>query len=83
MNRNFAGNVGTGGAVAVDHGIPTDPLLTDRESAAMIGCGRSTFWRYVNQGIVPKPLKIGGMSRWRQSEIGSVIEDAAAAREVA
>ena len=73
MNRNIAGNIGTGGAAAIDHGIPTDPLLTDRESAAMIGCGRSTYWRYVNQGIVPKPLKIGGMSRWRQSEIAAVI----------
>lgn len=79
MNRNFAGNVGTGGAPI--HGVspvPSDPLLTDREAATYLGCGRSTLWRWVSEGILPKPLKIGGMSRWRQSTIEAVIAKAEA-----
>ena len=88
MNRNFAGNVGIGGATPPIAGgadpIPAgvvDPLLSDREAAAVLGCARSSVWRWVNAGILPKPLKIGGMSRWRQSDIEAVIAKAEAARE--
>ena len=59
MNRNFAGNVGIGGTPIAG----VDPLLADREAAALLGCGRSTLWRWASEGVVPKPLKIGGMSR--------------------
>jgi predicted DNA-binding transcriptional regulator AlpA len=61
----------------------TDPLLSDREAAAVLGCARSSVWRWAAEGIIPKPLKIGGMSRWRHSEIEAVIEQAAAKREAA
>lgn len=93
MNRNFAGNVVTGGApIAGEHCVldvqtnPTggpDPLLSDKEAAAYLGCGRSTLWRWVADGIVPKPLRIGGMSRWRQSTIEAVIAKAQAEAEAA
>ncbi len=58
-----------------------DPLLTDRESAAILRCGLSTFRRYVTQGLVNPPLKLGGTSRWPQSEILAVIEAAKARRD--
>lgn len=54
----------------------TDPLLRDREGAAMLGVSVSTFWRHVQDGIVPPPIKIGGASRWPQSDIQAVIEQA-------
>lgn len=60
---------------------PVDPLLTDRESAVILRCGLSTFRRYVAQGLVTPPLKLGGTSRWPQSEILAVIEAAKAKRE--
>ena len=61
----------------------TQKLLSDREASDLLGCGRSTIWRWASEGIVPKPVKIGGMSRWIRSEIEAVIERAKAAREIA
>ncbi|MBM2294057.1 DNA-binding protein [Sulfitobacter pseudonitzschiae] len=60
---------------------PTDPLIRDREAAAMIGASVSTFWRRVQEGIISRPIKIGGLSRWRKSEIEAVIAKAEANRE--
>lgn len=57
-----------------------DPLIKDGEAAGMLGCSKSTFWRRVADGTVPRPVKIGGMSRWPQSEITTVIELAIAQR---
>lgn len=61
-------------------GVNTDPLLTARESAATLQVSVPTFWRRVADGTVPKPVKLGGLSRWPQSEIYAVIEFAKAAR---
>lgn len=57
-----------------------DPLVRDGDGAAMLGCSKATFWRRVADGTIPKPIKIGGMSRWPQSEIIAVIEAAKARR---
>jgi predicted DNA-binding transcriptional regulator AlpA len=57
-----------------------DPLLTVRESARVLQISVPTFWRRVADGTVPKPLKLGGLSRWPESEILAVIEQAKAAR---
>lgn len=77
MNRYYAENVGTGGAPLAG----VDPLLADREAAALLGCGRSTLWRWAAAGIIPKPLKIGGMSRWKLSWLTAVVDKAEAKRE--
>ncbi|MDF0602686.1 DNA-binding protein [Psychromarinibacter sp. C21-152] len=88
MNKNFAGNHAT----ADVGGVPkrpsaeeyvSDPLIRDAQGAAMLGCSKATFWRRVADGTIPKPVKIGGMSRWRVSWIEAVISAAEAAREAA
>lgn len=53
-----------------------DPLIRDKDASAMMGCSVSTFWRRVGDGTIRPPVKIGGMSRWPQSEIQAVIDDA-------
>lgn len=58
----------------------TDPLLTAREGAAFLQISIPTFWRRVADGTVPKPVKIGALSRWPQSEVLAVIEQAKARR---
>lgn len=58
-----------------------DPLLRAREGAALLGVSLSTFWRHVESGMIPPPVKIGGSSRWPQSDIQSVIEKAKSNRE--
>lgn len=59
-----------------------DPLLIAREGASILQISVPTFWRHVANGIVPKPVKLGGLSRWPKSEILGVIEKAKAARGV-
>lgn len=61
----------------------TDPLIRDADGAAMMGCSKSTFWRRVTDGTLPKPIKIGGMSRWRLSDVEAVIAKADAQRQAA
>jgi predicted DNA-binding transcriptional regulator AlpA len=59
----------------------TDPLIRDGDAALMLGCSKATFWRRVADGTIPRPVKIGGTSRWPKSEILKVIETAIAERE--
>lgn len=61
----------------------TDPLLIVREGAKILQISVPTFWRRVADGTIPKPVKLGGLSRWPRSEILAVIETAKAARNVA
>ncbi|EJF98841.1 hypothetical protein MEI_00008 [Bartonella vinsonii subsp. arupensis Pm136co] len=53
-----------------------ETLLTTRESAKMLGISVTTLWRRVADGTVPKPLKIGALSRWLASDLHDVIEKA-------
>ena len=54
-----------------------------KDTAAALGCSVATVWRRVADGTIGQPVKIGGMTRWPQSEITKVIEDAKAQREAA
>ncbi|WP_175869560.1 helix-turn-helix transcriptional regulator [Bartonella gabonensis] len=56
--------------------IPNEPLLTVRESAKILNISISTLWRRVADGSLPKPLKIGSLARWLQSDLDDVIEKA-------
>ena len=58
----------------------TDVLIRDADAAALLGCSKATFWRRVADGTIPRPIKIGGMSRWLKSEILDVIRRAEARR---
>lgn len=59
----------------------TDPLFTVRECAEVLQVSVPTFWRRVADGTVPKPIKLGALSRWPRSEIISVIDAAKARRD--
>ena len=56
-----------------------DPLLTAREGADLLQISVPTFWRWVSSGTLPKPVKLGGMSRWPKSELVGFVERAIAA----
>jgi predicted DNA-binding transcriptional regulator AlpA len=51
-------------------------LIRDTRAATLLGCSKATFWRRVADGTIPKPVKIGGTSRWPLGEIIEVIEAA-------
>ncbi|WP_089235606.1 helix-turn-helix domain-containing protein [Tropicimonas sediminicola] len=57
-----------------------DPLIRDAEGAVLLGCSKATWWRRVADGTLPPPIKIGGMSRWRRSDVVAVIDRADAER---
>ena len=45
-------------------------LLTGRELCTLFGVSRSTLYRYVEQGLLPPPLKLGPRcSRWQKHEM--------------
>ncbi|RYH01787.1 AlpA family phage regulatory protein [Salipiger sp. IMCC34102] len=46
-----------------------DRLLRDSEAIAMLNIGRSTFHRMHAAGEIPRAIKVGGCTRWWQSEI--------------
>ena len=58
-----------------------DPLLNAREGAALLQVSVPTFWRWVANGTLRKPVKLGGMSRWPRSELIEFIEKAKTQRE--
>lgn len=58
-----------------------DPLLTARESAALLRVSLPTFWRRVADGTIPRAIKLGCVSRWPQSEIVGVIAKAKLLRD--
>lgn len=67
-------------APTVERTNTPDPLLKDKEAAALLGMSVPTFWRRVRDKTVPTPIKLGSMSRWPRSEVLDVIERAKAAR---
>ena len=42
--------------------------------AAVVGCSPRTAIRYADLGLMPQGLKIGGLRRWRMSEIQKWID---------
>ncbi len=55
--------------------------LPVRAIAARYGCHPSSVWRWVAEGAFPKPVKIGGMTRWIESEVEAHDARAEAQRE--
>lgn len=49
-------------------------LLTVGEIAVKLGTSTRTVWRMASAGQIPAPVKIGGLTRWRRSDIQAMIE---------
>lgn len=47
----------------------SDRLINIRTVCEMLACSQRTIYRLVDAGAIPRPLKIGGMLRWRAAEI--------------
>jgi excisionase family DNA binding protein len=43
--------------------------LPDVAVAALLGVHRSTIWRWLDQGLIPQPRRVGGRTRWVRAEI--------------
>lgn len=51
-----------------------DPLLNAPTAAALVPMSVTSFYRRVADGTFPRPVKLGGLSRWPKSEILAAIE---------
>ncbi len=56
-------------------------LLDVKAVAALFQSSPATIWRRVNDGTLPRPVRISGMTRWARDEIDAVIDSAKAARD--
>ena len=44
-------------------------LLTSQQAAAYCGMSRAAWYKHLSAGKVPRPVKIGSLSRWRRDEL--------------
>lgn len=51
-------------------------LVPAAEAAALLSMGKSTFWRELKNGNVPKAVEIGGLKRWRVSDLLRAVQPA-------
>ena len=56
-------------------------LISDVETAKLLGCSRTTVWRRVKDHTLPQPVKFGSLSRFVLAEINATVESAKAARD--
>lgn len=55
-------------------------LLRAEQCADILSVSRATFFNYVNRDILPPPIKIGCLSRWRRSDLDDAVNELAAKR---
>lgn len=60
-----------------------DRLVSVKDTASLLGCSVATVWRKKDETGFPQPIKIGGMTRWSETEFLNFIEDAKASRKAA
>ncbi len=58
-------------------------LMRLAEVAETLGRSRSSIYRDVAEGRIPKPVKIGGSPKWFSSEILAMMEKMAETRDAA
>ena len=62
-------------------GYKSKALIGVQTVAELIGDSTSTVWRRAKDGTLPRPIKIGGMTRWSRAEIEAVIAQRLAERD--
>jgi excisionase family DNA binding protein len=51
---------------------PIESLMSVRAVAAFFGVCRSTVYDWVHREVLPRPLLIGGVSRWKREDVERV-----------
>lgn len=54
------------------------PLLTGKQICNMWSITRWTLARWVQAGLLPPPLRMGRVRRWRQEDVDAAMQAAAA-----
>ncbi|WP_312795587.1 helix-turn-helix transcriptional regulator [Tianweitania sp.] len=64
------------------HSQIADPLLRAQEVADLLKVSIPTIYRRMADGSLPKPVKLGAVARWPQSEIIAAVKAAGERRTV-
>jgi integrase/predicted DNA-binding transcriptional regulator AlpA len=48
--------------------------VTTRDVAGLLRCAPSTVLKYVSEGKLPRPVRIGGLTRWRRDKLLAFLE---------
>ena len=63
---------------APPNGEPAESLLLDaRQVAAALGCSAKTVTRLAAAGKLPRPIKVGHLTRWSRATLENWIADQA------
>lgn len=60
--------------------LPRSALVDARAVRAICGFGRTSVWRKVKSGDIPKPIKVGGMTRWQLGALLDALDKLGGAR---
>ena len=55
-------------------------LISADELARLLDCSATHIWRMHSGGKLPKPVKIGRLTRWREAEVSAWVETGAPSR---
>ena len=62
--------------------VPSPPDLCSAETLAhRLDCSLSTVHAYVRRGLLPKPLKLGELVRWRWADVERLTDELANGRD--
>lgn len=64
-------------AAVMSGSAPTDRLLRARDVAAILAVSVRGVWRLTSEGVIPAPIKLGGATRWRESDLYRFLREAA------
>ena len=48
---------------------PNDRLLSRQEVQRIVGVSRTTLYRHVENGVLPNPVRVGRLLKWRSVDI--------------
>ena len=57
-----------------------DQYLPIKRVSGIVGKGKSSIWEGVRKGKFPQPIKIGGSTRWKLSELEAYLNQLSAQR---
>ena len=61
--------------MACSHSLPVSGFLRDKQIIQHLGIGRSTWWRWVNEGAAPAPIRLGkNTTVWRAEDIRAFVD---------
>nr|WP_062081305.1 hypothetical protein [Caballeronia udeis] len=64
-------------ALAAFDSMPASALVDVKVVAGLYGCSVPTIWRRAASGLLPKPEKHGGTTRWRVGDLRQALSSAA------